>query len=108
MIRSGDLDVSPSSSIEYLRRPHLYELIEGHSVSSIGKVGSILLFSRDTIESLNGATVLTTAESETSSVLLDVILKKFYAISCSLESTSAPLETAMKSHNAYMSKSRRR
>lgn len=102
MIRSGDLDVSPSSSIEYLRHSDLYELIEGHSVSSIGKVGSILLFSRVTIETLNGLTILTTAQSETSSALLDIILKKFYQISCPLESTSESLEAAMKSHNAYM------
>ncbi len=102
MIRSGDLDVSPSSSIEYLRQPDLYELIEDHSVSSIGKVGSILLFSRVAIETLNGLTILTTAQSETSSALLNIILKKFYAISCPLKSASEPLETAIKSHNAYM------
>jgi chorismate dehydratase len=102
MIRSGDLDVSPSSSIEYLRQPELYELIENHSVSSFGTVGSILLFSRVTIEALDGLTILTTSQSETSCVLLEIILRKFYAISCPMESTSEPLEKGMKSHNAYM------
>ncbi|MGW8273263.1 MAG: MqnA/MqnD/SBP family protein, partial [Thermodesulfovibrionales bacterium] len=35
LLRDGMVDISPSSSIEYLRASTLYKLIEGHSISSI-------------------------------------------------------------------------
>ena len=84
LLREGKVDISPSSSIEYLRRRDKYDILEGHSVSSFGPVGSILLFSRRPIETLNGLTVLTSAQSATSVALLDIILKKFYELDCPL------------------------
>ena len=36
MLRDGELDVSPSSSIEYLRHKDMYTYLDGHSVSSRG------------------------------------------------------------------------
>jgi chorismate dehydratase len=101
-IRQGQIDISPSSSIEYLRHPDKYRLIENHSISSKGLIGSILLFSRRPIETLSGLTVLTSSQSETSVALLHIILKKFYQINCDLKSTSEPIEQAIKSHSAYL------
>lgn len=101
-IREGEIDVGPSSSIEYLRNREKYCLIEDHSVSSKGPVGSILLFSRMPVESLDGLTVLTSSQSETSVALLRIILTKFYGVDCPLKSTSEPLERAIKSHAACM------
>ena len=80
LLRDGMIEISPSSSIEYLRRPEKYTLIDGHSISSAGAVQSILLFSRYNIEELDGKTVLATAQSETSTALLKIILKKFYEL----------------------------
>jgi chorismate dehydratase len=102
-IREGLIDISPSSSIEYLRNSDKYDLIENHSISSKGPVGSILLFSRRTIETLNGLTVFTSSQSETSTALLKIILEKFYQIECRLKSTGEPLEKAIDSHAAYLS-----
>ena len=85
MLRNGEIDISPSSSIEYLRYPEKFTLIEGHSISSKGPVRSIFLFSKRPVEELEGMTILTTSQSETSVVLLDIILKKFYKIECSLQ-----------------------
>lgn len=93
MLREGMIDVSPSSSIEYLRNPAQYRLIEGHSISSKGPVGSIFLFSARPIEDLGGATVSVTSQSETSIALLDVILRKFYGAECALQVAENP-ETA--------------
>jgi chorismate dehydratase len=101
-IRQGQIDISPSSSIEYLRYPDKYRLIENHSISSKGLIGSILLFSRRPIETLSGLTVLTSSQSETSVALLHIILKKFYQINCDLKSTSEPIEQAIKTHSAYL------
>lgn len=101
-IREGRIDVSPSSSIEYLRTPEIYELIEGHSISSKGPVGSVFLFSKRPIEALDRLTVLTSSQSETSVALLHIILKKFAGIECDFRTTSDPIEKAMQEADAYL------
>ncbi|HWR58863.1 MAG TPA: menaquinone biosynthesis protein [Thermodesulfovibrionales bacterium] len=102
LLREGEIEISPSSSIEYLRRESLYSLIEGHSISSFGPIGSILLFSKRPVETLDGLTILTSSQSETSVALLDIILRKFYDFHCALLPTSAPLAKAMASHSACL------
>jgi chorismate dehydratase len=101
-IRDGLIDVSPSSSIEYLRNPEKYELIENHSISSKGPVGSILLFSKKKIEKLNGHTILTSSQSETSVALIRIVLKIFYRIDCTFVSSDRPDEEALNSENPYL------
>lgn len=101
-IRNGEIDISPSSSIEYLKNSGRYDLIEDHSISSKGPVKSILLFSKRPIDKLDGVTVLVSSQSETSVALLAIIVRKFYEMDCPLESTSASVEQAMRSHSAYM------
>lgn len=90
MLRDGEIDVSPSSSIEYLRNPSLYRIIDGHSISSKGHVKSILLFSKIPIVELNGGTIYVSSQSETSVALLDIILKKFYGIQCKMQVSRNP------------------
>ncbi len=90
MLRSGEIDVSPSSSIEYLRNPSLYEIVEGHSISSKGPIGSILLFSRRDIADLGGVNITVTAQSETSIGLLAVVLTQFFGIEPPLEISQRP------------------
>jgi chorismate dehydratase len=101
-LREGRIDVSPSSSIEYLRNTGSYELIEGHSISSRGPVGSVFLFSKRPVGSLGGLTVLTSSQSETSVALLHIILKKFLGVDCGFRQTSEPIESAIASAEAYM------
>jgi len=101
-IRAGEIDVSPSSSIEYLKNPGIYRLIEGHSISSFGAVGSIFLFSRTPIEELDGLSILTSSQSETSVALLEIILRKFYNINCVLKPTAGLPGTAEKTGEAYL------
>jgi chorismate dehydratase len=101
-IRDGEIDISPSSSIEFLRNSSRYNLIENHSISSMGPVKSIFLFSRLPIEALRGVTVLTSSQSETSVALLEIIFKKFYQMDCPLEPSSEPFAQGIRSHSAYM------
>ncbi|MEW6162912.1 MAG: menaquinone biosynthesis protein [Nitrospirota bacterium] len=103
LLRSGQIDISPSSSIEYLRYKNKYTFIKGHSISSKGPVGSILLLSRRPIEELEGKTVLTSSQSETSVVLLDVILKKFYKIECPLKPTDEKVDLLLNKAGAFLS-----
>ena len=44
LLAAGQLDICPSSSIEYARNASNYLLLPGHSISSIGPVQSVLLF----------------------------------------------------------------
>lgn len=92
MLREGAVDISPSSSIEYLRNPSLYRIVEGHSISSRGPVGSIFLFAKRPLHELGGAAVAVTSQSETSIVLLRIILEKFYGVRSSLFVTDRPEE----------------
>ncbi len=80
MLRQGELDVSPSSSVEYLLHPDLYEYIPGQSISSIGASGSILLFSKYPLKELDGKTISVTSHSATSAMLLRVIFEKLEGI----------------------------
>lgn len=102
LLREGEIDISPSSSIEYLRNRERYTVLDGHSISSAGPIGSILLFSRRPIETLDGLVVLASSQSETSVALLDIVLKKFYDLDCPLKSTSDPLEKTIETHTAYL------
>jgi len=103
LLRTGEIDISPSSSIEYLRHENNYTLIKGHSLSSKGPVGSIFLLSKRPIQELGSKTVFVSSQSETSVALLAIILKKFYKIDCVLKSTDESLNSILKKAEAYLS-----
>ena len=102
LLRSGGIDISPSSSIEYLRCESQYTLLEGHSISSKGPIGSILLFSKKPIEELGGKTVLVSSQSEASVALLGIILRKFYKIECPLRPTDGLVDSVIDKADAYL------
>lgn len=82
MIREGMLDISPSSSIEYLRNKDEYVVLPWSSISSSGPIKSILLFSKLPITELGGQSIAVSSESETSIVLLRIILEEFHGLKC--------------------------
>ena len=90
MLREGVIDLSPSSSVEYLRNSSLYGYVDGISVSSKGPVGSIFLFSSKRLDQLDGSTICVTSQSATSVALLDVLLNRFYGINYTSIISSEP------------------
>ncbi len=90
MLREGEIDLSPSSSIEYLKNPGLYGVIGGNSISCRGAVRSILLLSKKPLEALNGGTIAVTSQSDTSVGLLRVIIERFLGMSCGLRVSGSP------------------
>ena len=82
MLRNGKIDLSPSSSIEFLRRRKKYSIIPWLSISSEGPIRSIYLFSKYPMESLNKKSIAVSSQSETSVVLLKIILRDFYSLKC--------------------------
>lgn len=78
MLSAGEVDVSPSSSIEYAKGWEHYSLLPHMSISSMGPVRSVLLFSKVPIDSLDGCEIALTADSDTSVALLTILLRRRY------------------------------
>jgi chorismate dehydratase len=81
MLSVGEIDLSPSSSFEYARNFTKYLLLPDLSISSNGSVKSVVLFSRFPIEQLDGECIGFSSESETSIILLRIILGKYFGYS---------------------------
>ncbi len=81
LVRNRDIDISPSSSIEFARNPELYKIFPDISVSSIGAVKSVNIFSNYPIEELSGKTIKFTKESNTSTILCRIVLEEFHNLS---------------------------
>jgi chorismate dehydratase len=95
LLAAGEIDICPSSSIEYALQPERYLILPDISISSIGPVGSVLLFSRIPIEELDGQTILLSSESATSVNLLRILVKKLFGCTCSFSVSTRPLESAL-------------
>lgn len=80
MLDDGSVDVSPSSSVAWLRAPEKLGFLPDLSISSIGGVESVVLFSDVPLERLDGASVGLTPSSATSVVLLRILLEGFASV----------------------------
>lgn len=85
MLLEGDIDVCPSSSIEYAYHPERYTILPQLSISSIGPVASVLLFAKVPIETLDGCKILLSSESATSVNLLKILLGQYLGCACTYE-----------------------
>jgi chorismate dehydratase len=103
LLRNGKIDISPSSSIEFLRYKDKYSIIPWLSISSSGPIGSIYLFSTVPIESLNKKTIAVSSHSETSVALLKIILNDFFSLDCRFKTiTKCSLKEILKSFPAVL------
>ena len=102
MLAAGEIDVCPSSSIEYARHSAQYLILPGLSIRSIGAVGSVLLFSRIPLEQLDGQAVLLSSESATSVNLLRILMKMRFGCSCRFTVSNLPLDKAMRQAPAML------
>ncbi|TAK33050.1 MAG: ABC transporter substrate-binding protein [Chloroflexota bacterium] len=80
MLLRGELDVSPISSVEYLRHHRDLMLLPDITVSSDGEVKSITLVSRVPLAELDGRALALTDTSATSHVLTRIILERRYGV----------------------------
>ena len=84
-LENGEIDVSPSSSIEYARHADRYRVLPDFVIGSYGAVHSILFESRYPIDQLNHTTIAIPTASATSVVLLKVLLRLKYNITARFE-----------------------
>lgn len=80
LLVDGGLDISPISSLEYLRNAADLVLLPDLTVSADGAVGSIVLASKVPAGALDGRRVALTTTSATSQVLARVILAERYGV----------------------------
>lgn len=75
LLREGEIDVAPSSSIEYARNPDRYRILPDLVIGSRGPVRSILFLTRCDPSQLDGRVVALPSASATSVVLLKILLR---------------------------------
>jgi chorismate dehydratase len=80
LLAAGELDVSVVSAVEYARNASAYQLLPDLAISSDGPVHSVALFSRRPVDELDGRTVLRTASSRTSVLLLELLCRHRWGI----------------------------
>jgi chorismate dehydratase len=97
LLANGDIDLCPSSSIEYGKAFEKYCLLPDLSISSIGPVKSVLLFSSIPLEQLGNRSIGLTTESATSVALLKIILSRQFGFTNDFSCTSLPFPAALDS-----------
>jgi len=75
LLAAGELDVSVVSAVEYARNAAAYHLLPDLAITSDGPVHSVMLYSKRPVHELDGATVLQSASSRTSVLLLDLLCR---------------------------------
>jgi chorismate dehydratase len=80
LLAAGELQVSVVSAVEYARNAAAYHLLPDLAITCDGPVHSVALFSRRPIAELDERTVLLTASSRTSILLLDLLCRHRWSI----------------------------
>jgi chorismate dehydratase len=75
LLAAGELQVSAVSAVEYARNAVMYHLLPDLAITCDGPVHSVALFSKRAIEKLTGCTVLLSASSRTSVLLLELLCR---------------------------------
>jgi len=92
---SGQLDVTPMSSIEYARNADKCIILPGLSISSDGRVESVLLFSKIPVTELEGRKVCLPESSATGAALLKVLFDHYYHVDVEFETVIPDLKSMM-------------
>lgn len=102
LLLKGSIDLSPSSSIELARHHDLYFFLPNLSISSFGRVDSIILFSRVPLEDLNHERIALTQASTTSSILLRIIMGEFLKMDNTFHEEAGHLDYVLRSYKAFL------
>lgn len=81
LLAAGELQVSVVSAVEYARNAAAYHLLPDLAITCDGPVHSVALFSRRPVSELDGRTVLVTASSRTSVLLLELLCRHRWQVS---------------------------
>jgi len=101
-LRNGDLDLAPSSSIEYAVHPDRYLLCPDISISSRRSVMSVLLLSNGPLRRLPTDPISVTGSSDTSITLLEILLRESLGRTNLLVRTALPAREALRRYPAHL------
>jgi chorismate dehydratase len=97
LLAVGLVDCAPSSSFEYARGnaglAAEYLLVPGLCTSGRGEVKSVLLFSREPWEALDGRTILLSPDSDTSNALVRVLCRFRFGVEPTFQAAVESVET---------------
>ncbi len=102
LLSRGEIDLGISSSIEYARHSRDYCLLPSYCIGAEGEIWSIRLFSRLPLSGLNDREIVLTGESETTVVLLKIILSRFLGFRNTFRTEFTDLETALENAPAVL------
>lgn len=102
LLAAGVIDLCPSSSVEYVKQVGKYYILPDLSISAIGPVKSVFLFSRIPLAELDGARIGLTGESDTSVVLLRILLSRFLGFTNRYERTTTTVDEAFRRYPALL------
>ena len=80
LLAAGELQVSVVSAVEYARNAAAYHLLPDLAITCDGPVHSVALFSKRPVAELTDHTVLVTASSRTSVLLLDLLCRHRWGV----------------------------
>jgi len=92
MLANGRIDMAPISAFSYGEHWRDYAILPNLSVSTKGRVGSILLFSKVPLRELEGLTIALTDTSATSVNLTKILLHHYYGVTPRYFTMSANLQ----------------
>ncbi|HEY8258399.1 MAG TPA: menaquinone biosynthesis protein, partial [Gemmatimonadales bacterium] len=75
LLAAGELQVSVVSAVEYARNAAAYHLLPDLAITCDGPVHSVALFAKRPVQELDAHTVLVTASSRTSVLLLELLCR---------------------------------
>jgi chorismate dehydratase len=101
-LRTGEIDMAAISSYAYGLSSESYYLLPNLSVSSFGRVQSILLFLKSPLEKVIHGKIALTTTSATSVNLLKIIMEKFYGGKPTYEDAEPSLEPMLEHADAAL------
>ncbi|WP_239614156.1 menaquinone biosynthetic enzyme MqnA/MqnD family protein [Cohnella mopanensis] len=101
-LRAGEIDMAAISSYAYGLSSDSYYLLPNLSVSSYGRVQSILLFLKSPLEEVIHGKIALTTTSATSVNLLKIIMEKFYGGKPTYEDAEPSLESMLENADAAL------
>ncbi|WP_048602316.1 menaquinone biosynthetic enzyme MqnA/MqnD family protein [Rubeoparvulum massiliense] len=99
-MKEGSIDLGPISAFAYGENAHHYSLLPNLSISSTGKVMTVLLFSKKPLHLLKESSIALTNQSATSINLFKIIMEKFIGGKPSYTVMESSLQRMMKQHDA--------
>lgn len=101
-LRAGEIDLAAISSYAYGVSSSSYYVLPNLSVSSFGRVQSILLFMKSPLEQVIHGKIALTTTSATSVNLLKIIMEKFYGGKPTYEDAEPSLEKMLENADAAL------